>query len=104
MIKKPTAFVLGAGASQAYGFPLGAELVDQICDRIGHGNASVNTLARQMELDTLANGGGRGRTSVNTISDDPTGRSGKSKNAVGWRAGQGRAAVSEANEALTCPN
>ena len=45
MIKKPTAFVLGAGASQAYGFPLGAELVDQICDRIGHGNASVNTLA-----------------------------------------------------------
>ena len=54
-----------------------------------------------MELDTLANGGGRGRTSVNTISDDPTGRSGKSKNAGGWRAGQGRAAVSEANEALT---
>ena len=45
MIKKPTAFVLGAGASQAYGFPLGAELVDQICDRIEHGNASVNTLA-----------------------------------------------------------
>lgn len=31
MITKPTVLVLGAGASQPYGFPLGAALVDQIC-------------------------------------------------------------------------
>ena len=30
MIKQSTVFVLGAGASQPYGFPLGAALVDQV--------------------------------------------------------------------------
>src|SRR5262249_3371720 len=34
MIKRQTVFVLGAGASQAYGFPSGAELVDRICKRL----------------------------------------------------------------------
>src|SRR5262245_53110091 len=31
MINRQTVFVLGAGASKPYGFPLGIELVDQIC-------------------------------------------------------------------------
>jgi hypothetical protein len=34
MIKAPTVLVLGAGASQPYGFPLGAGLVDQLCAEI----------------------------------------------------------------------
>jgi hypothetical protein len=34
VIKRETVFVLGAGASQPYGFPLGAELVDKICAEI----------------------------------------------------------------------
>jgi len=34
VITKPTVFVLGAGASQPYGFPLGVQLVDQICAEI----------------------------------------------------------------------
>jgi len=32
MITKPTIFVLGAGASEPYGFPLGFKLREQICD------------------------------------------------------------------------
>jgi hypothetical protein len=32
MIKTPTVFILGAGASKAYGFPLGGGLVSQICN------------------------------------------------------------------------
>jgi hypothetical protein len=31
MIKQPTTFILGAGASKPYGFPLGIELVDRVC-------------------------------------------------------------------------
>ncbi len=34
MIKRDTVFVLGAGASQAYGFPSGAGLVDRICEQL----------------------------------------------------------------------
>src|SRR5258708_4269156 len=34
MIKKDTVFVLGAGASQAYGFPSGTGLVDRICAKL----------------------------------------------------------------------
>ena len=34
MIKQPTVLILGAGASQPYGFLLGAGLVDQICAEI----------------------------------------------------------------------
>ena len=34
MIRKRTVFVLGAGASAAYGFPSGAKLADEICRRM----------------------------------------------------------------------
>src|SRR6185295_12564481 len=34
MIGRQTVLVLGAGASQPYGFPLGAGLVDQVCTEI----------------------------------------------------------------------
>lgn len=34
MIRARTVFVLGAGASKPYGFPVGAELVDHICNEI----------------------------------------------------------------------
>jgi hypothetical protein len=34
MIKKLTVLVLGTGASKPYGFPVGAEPVDQICREI----------------------------------------------------------------------
>ena len=34
MIKRKTVLVLGAGASQPYGFPLGPALVDQVCAEI----------------------------------------------------------------------
>jgi hypothetical protein len=41
MVTKPTVFVLGAGASEPYGFPLGIELVDLIATRILSGLAPV---------------------------------------------------------------
>ena len=31
MISKPTVLVLGAGASQPYGFPVGRELAETVC-------------------------------------------------------------------------
>lgn len=35
MITRPTVLILGAGASQAYGFPLGADLLRGITDALG---------------------------------------------------------------------
>lgn len=37
MITKPTLFVLGAGASKPYGFPVAKELKSDICDNISRG-------------------------------------------------------------------
>lgn len=34
MIKQPTTIILGAGASNDYGFPLGKELVIQIIEKL----------------------------------------------------------------------
>lgn len=39
MIRSPTLFVLGAGASQPYGFPLGSELRHLICESEHEGNS-----------------------------------------------------------------
>ncbi len=44
MIEKKTVLVLGAGASKDYGFPLGKELVKEICDNIYPNSVWVNTL------------------------------------------------------------
>ena len=38
MLKRRTAFILGAGASAGYGFPCGMELRDQICTEIRASN------------------------------------------------------------------
>ena len=46
MIKKPVAFVLGAGAMQPYGFPIGWELVSQVL-----GQFSGNTQQRHSMLE-----------------------------------------------------
>ena len=34
MIKIPTVFIVGAGASKPYGFPIGRELVTLICNNL----------------------------------------------------------------------
>jgi hypothetical protein len=39
MIRQPTVFVLGAGASLAYGFPSGARLVEEVLDALRNGSA-----------------------------------------------------------------
>lgn len=50
MIKNKTVFVLGAGASAPYNFPLGASLVDQICREVlEHENNSGNTLSKRLQ-------------------------------------------------------
>lgn len=41
MITIPTVFVLGAGASKPYGFPLGLELRDQVVGHLGSGSKLV---------------------------------------------------------------
>jgi len=41
VITSPTVLVLGAGASEPYGFPLGAALVDQICAEILHEDSTL---------------------------------------------------------------
>src|SRR5687767_8080552 len=50
MIRKPTVFVLGAGASRPYGFPLGIDLVDQICSEILGTSDDSGVLVRLQEL------------------------------------------------------
>jgi hypothetical protein len=42
MIKEPTVLVLGAGASQPYGYPLGGELVDQACSELLDGTGLLS--------------------------------------------------------------
>jgi hypothetical protein len=46
LIKQQTVFVLGAGASAPYGFPIGAELVDKICTQILGGSGVHTMIAR----------------------------------------------------------
>lgn len=48
MIKNNTVLILGAGASEPYGFPLGASLVDQICAELleGGDTAIMSRLAK----------------------------------------------------------
>jgi hypothetical protein len=44
VILKPTVFILGAGASHPYGYPLGAELVTKIMDLTGPGGGLFHLL------------------------------------------------------------
>jgi hypothetical protein len=48
LIEKKTVFVLGAGASAAYGFPLGKELFDDIILHFGQGSELRNELLNTM--------------------------------------------------------
>jgi hypothetical protein len=41
LISKPTVFILGAGASRMYGFPLGAELKNQVLQKLDNEGASL---------------------------------------------------------------
>lgn len=52
MIQTPTLFVLGAGASQPYGFPLGKQLRRMICDEANQpGFPMVNLILQQGKYD-----------------------------------------------------
>jgi hypothetical protein len=58
MIKSPTVFILGAGASVEYGLPLGARLIAQIVDALGETGvlrqALVNARMSRTELENFA--------------------------------------------------
>ena len=41
MIEIPTTLILGAGASAHLGYPVGKDLVNQICQRLLHNNTST---------------------------------------------------------------
>ena len=47
MIKTPTVFVLGAGASAPYGVPLGPTLVTEIADKVHKDNSTLFRLVRE---------------------------------------------------------
>lgn len=47
MIIKPTVFILGAGASASYNFPLGSELKNQIIDSLTSNFTSINNYSGQ---------------------------------------------------------
>src|ERR1700722_7438547 len=47
MIRRPTVFILGAGASMAYGFPSGAELRQMICQLSDANPPLVKTLSAE---------------------------------------------------------
>jgi len=50
MIRTPTVFVLGAGASEPYGFPLGSELVEKICRSLSKDNSTLTGQLRLLEF------------------------------------------------------
>jgi len=57
MIVKPTVFVLGAGASQPYGFPSGAKLVDRVCrELIGYEGEKITRAAGGEKLGARLRG------------------------------------------------
>jgi hypothetical protein len=47
MIRTPTVLVLGAGASQPYGFPSGAELAESVCRHIEDSNHILGSVLRK---------------------------------------------------------
>jgi hypothetical protein len=55
MIKRPTVFVLGAGASHGYGFPLGARLVKNIIEGVAPGGPLFTQLERILDAGQMSN-------------------------------------------------
>jgi hypothetical protein len=53
MIRKPTVLMLGAGASQPCKFPLGSDLVDEICNEITSGNILTTSSSMPTRLANL---------------------------------------------------
>ena len=51
MLNRKTVLVLGAGASLSYGFPLGRQLRDQVCQLIEHENHPAWQALAEMGLD-----------------------------------------------------
>jgi hypothetical protein len=64
MIDRRTVFVLGAGASVPYGFPVGSELVDRVCEHLGEFGPDAEWRTRLRETAILAG------TDVNRDSHD----------------------------------
>jgi hypothetical protein len=50
MIKIPTVFVLGAGASRPYGYPLGSELKKTICDQLSNDESGLFKKLRSLDF------------------------------------------------------
>ena len=46
MITKQTLFILGAGASADFGYPLGAKLREEICDRLKTANRNAEEIGK----------------------------------------------------------
>jgi hypothetical protein len=53
MIRKPTVFILGAGASEPYGFPIGRELVAQAIRLLQTQNEPRLAMLRGMWLSAI---------------------------------------------------
>jgi hypothetical protein len=51
VILKPTVLILGAGASNPYGYPLGAQLVDSIVGLTGRGGGLLEVLSGEANVD-----------------------------------------------------
>ena len=53
MVKAQTVFVLGAGASAPYGFPLGRRLVEEIVSHVGEGELITALAQNEIEADQI---------------------------------------------------
>jgi hypothetical protein len=73
LIATPTVFVLGAGASAPYGFPLGADLAETICRHVGNRNSVLLRQLRSIDFpESLIQSFGRelgesGRSSIDAF-------------------------------------
>src|SRR3989344_1691894 len=55
MITKPTVLILGAGASAPYGFPVGTQLWEELCDKLKTGHLYDFLLSNGFSADDILN-------------------------------------------------
>lgn len=55
MITKPTVLILGAGASAPYGFPVGTQLWEELCDKLKTGYLYDFLLSNEFSSDDILN-------------------------------------------------